>query len=61
MKKQMTKSKAKIRLGEKDFRVLTHPDSITKRIAKLQKEAKVLKDKWDNKKARIAELQNLAD
>jgi hypothetical protein len=61
MKKQKTKSKASVRLGEKDFRVLTHPDSVDKRIAQLQKRAAVQKDKWENTKARIAELQNLAD
>jgi hypothetical protein len=57
--KQLKKSKARVKLGEKDFRVLTHPDSITKRIVRLQKEAQVLKDKGENKKARILELQNL--
>lgn len=57
--KHQSKSRARIRLGEKDFRILTHPDTIQKRIAKLNSRKAVLKAKYDNVKARITELENL--
>lgn len=59
--KKITKTKSRIKLGEKDFRVLSHPDTLQKQIDRLKIKRDVFKNKLDNIKTRIQELENLAD